>query len=686
MPTEIYRIHGDNIVECERIIKVLISATCPSKINNTLTEPSTVSWDLSFSIGSENHSWHIDLLPGFNKAGRSRWSRDVFDILRSAGSFLDETPDAIITHVRGEEEEILCAIEFCSALQAGNQAWQRSGRAYSTGIAKCPYLYIVDFVKYELDPATRERKIPRFPNPVVPYSYISYSRNSHSFIAQAYVKSEEFNKELDDSLRSFDENNFASKEIGQYLVSKMLGEDTSEIEEAILSKNKKVVQFLASSENDASKSFTSQDWRTLCETDRDIISFSKQTSQFKFHKTIAAKSLHGKAGRVQHISEKYSVGLASNDMPFGIIPKENRRQFGRELMSQYPDLSEQVFASLQDQEKDLVVCLMKGFKPRGDDNRPDRGLLPLIRMLVPEDVEILTFVYGPVLHRNLELLYSDPDSLARSNGLWNTIIRMSDYLLLDVPVLRGPMQDYEYLTTFESDRNLEIALRDIIARPLIGPLFSSSVSSLHEDDVDTAIHHLFANVLSEDCFEGMCNPPGGDWSGFSLIDNQNELRWLSLPRVSDEIEGKRPDHIIQFFSINDAPLILLIESKERADDLEADVGIRLRNYLSTLCSYIPNVIRDKTSEVWRRASDTVTLENYNILSAGAYIDSGQYDSLIASHSNCDILFALSPARANGYQWRIRITAVTDLARVFKTQLQQMVEQYQSNGKNLFLIV
>ena len=70
----------------------------------------------------------MELLPGFNKNTKKRWSGNIFNPLKEAGSFFDETPDAIISRIEGQNERILLGIEFCSALQAGNQAWQRSAR------------------------------------------------------------------------------------------------------------------------------------------------------------------------------------------------------------------------------------------------------------------------------------------------------------------------------------------------------------------------------------------------------------------------------------------------------------------------------------------------------------------------------------------------------------------------------
>lgn len=67
--------------------------------------------------------------------------------------------------------------------------------------------------KSKLDSHTRERKAFRFSNPAVPYGYISFSRESNNFVAQVYIRSEEFDKQFDRSLRDFDENNFAEAEL-----------------------------------------------------------------------------------------------------------------------------------------------------------------------------------------------------------------------------------------------------------------------------------------------------------------------------------------------------------------------------------------------------------------------------------------------------------------------------------------
>ena len=209
MTFQTFKIHGDNIVECERIFNFISRRLDIIDINKQFISQAAIQVDINFIYNKSSFQWRLIYHPGFNKANRKRWNNNIFDTLKAAGSFLDETPDAIITQVDFEEqkEKILCAIEFCSALQAGNQAWQRSGRAYSTIRTGCPYLYIVDFVKYELDTTTRKRKAIRTPNPAIPFSYINNTKQEKVFGAQAFVKSEEFD-ENNPLLKNFDESIF----------------------------------------------------------------------------------------------------------------------------------------------------------------------------------------------------------------------------------------------------------------------------------------------------------------------------------------------------------------------------------------------------------------------------------------------------------------------------------------------
>ena len=530
------------------------------------------------------------MFPGFNKTSLSRWSSDVYAPIKNAGGYLDETPDAVITHVEAGIEEILLAVEFCSALQAGNQAWQRSGRAASTARSGCPYLYIVDFLKFELNTDTRERKSVRYPNPAIPYSYINYSFKNGIFCSQVYVEAEEFQPSLEPKLNGFDKSNFAEAELSEYIVRRMLFLNTEDIENALLEKCFNVVRFLAKDTNPR-KNFTEQDWQCIFEGRADVIDYSIANSAFSCSKSIAQKSAAtSTVVQFKDLVKLHSKGICSQDLPMGVIPASETARFVSAFKALYPTLLETIDGI--DTKRDLVIALIKGFKPRGDDNRPDRGLLPLIAMLGSSSHQLMTFLYGPIINGNLNLLISDPIQLANRNGLWKSILSLSDYVLLDAPILNGSIKSATEL--IDNRDNKADLLGYEFKEKLILPSIDPSPRCIQEDDADTALHVLLSKTGTGAGLECMCNPPGGDWSGMSVYSEDHEYRWLSLPRVSHG-EGKRPDHITEYFGVADKPLLLVTESKGKGSDLEENVGDRLIDYVEWLMSYIPSVKRARST-------------------------------------------------------------------------------------------
>ncbi len=664
--TKIFRIHGDNIVECERIANLILKETAPTSVEISLMSPSTIVYNICFEYQECNFKWQLELLPGFNKAGRRRWEGNIFVGLKESGSFLDETPDAIVTYIENGFETILYAIEFCSALQAGNQAWQRSGRAFSTGRTGCPYIYVVDFVNYELVSKTRERKSLRFPNPAVPYSYINFSKNSENFVAQVYIRSVEFNKYLEPKLHNFDENNFAEAELSRYIIKRMCGFDTSEEEYLITQKSLNIVMFLAGSLRPTTN-FSPAQWKRLYTYQKGIVKFSLENSNFNFCKEIKTKGHHGNSADFLNLVEHFSVGMASKNLPFGIIPATNRQNFANEIRHLYPTYDTNVLDKIASDNSNLILCIIKGFKPAGDDNRPDRGVLPLSAMLSSADDEVMTYIYGPIIERNFNALINNPEYLADSNGFWRSILSLSNYVALDVPILtRNSASAYDAEVLLDTS---------VLKGHYIGQVpdednltqddFSSIPQSFHEDDVDTGIHFLFSHLLHDVCFEGMCNPPGGDWSGLSILYENSEVRWLSLPRESKAIDGKRPDHVLELFGVFDCPVLLSIESKERSMDLETNVGKRLINYIRNLMNYVPNVERlvHPHFEAWTQSERLVDFNAFETISAAAYLKkSAQANSIVFERSYCDMLFVMEPLE---HGWRIEIVTATRSAEVLK---------------------
>ncbi len=133
-------VFGDNILECERMNE-LIQKAFPELVSS--------QYDIEhiyapIKILSNNEDFlNIQLFPDYKSD--DRWGdKSILTLLSENGATLSEAPDAVLTRSINNVETILLAIEFSSAIPAGNQAWQRSGRALSFSEVNIPYLYITD--------------------------------------------------------------------------------------------------------------------------------------------------------------------------------------------------------------------------------------------------------------------------------------------------------------------------------------------------------------------------------------------------------------------------------------------------------------------------------------------------------------------------------------------------------------
>ena len=274
-----------------------------------------------------------------------------------------------------------------------------------------------------------------------------------------------------------------------------------------------------------------------------------------------------------------------------------------------------------------------GFKPAGDDARPDRGLPPLTRMLIGQDQDLLTVVYGPAKKNMWSMLHNDPITLGRRNGLWESIFAVSNAILVDSATDNITKNGY-LRSHWESVIPLPRGHKQLI-QPF--PIH------IGENDVDTVLHTILGHCAGYSVYEGLCNPPGGDWSGVSLqpAERNVELRWISLPRVSGT-NTKRPDHVFQFFGIADQPIILSIESKELASAVEVGIGPQLSRYIANLITSPASIERTTSDISWHHSSHQLNPSNFIFASAVAYISNSQEDiNAVMLKASIDLILAYS---------------------------------------------
>lgn len=573
-------IFGDNILECERMVDLIEKAfpELSDKESNIeyIYSPSKMIYNDKMSI-------EMQLFPDYKAS--DRWGdKSILTLLEEYGANLTEAPDIVLTRSKNEKENILLAIEFSSAIPAGNQAWQRSGRALSFSEVKIPYLYITDIGLEELN-SERETKAIRSSNPLVPLSYIKHSQRNSSFTYM--VLNPSFLLKSSAATKKY----IVEEEVSKIVRGIILEEDISEYKNQLA---KKIANYLNSYEKKP-KSISFETW--ISQNDSEIEKFIKSLKLPKYNKKIAKKTPI-KPEMYKFIKEIIPGHALSiyNNLPMCLIPSESRPILAKELkLKSYPNLDKKVYEWIK-QEKPLVICFVNGFKPRGDDARPDRGLLPLARMLFGTEIDIMALVFGQAHTDMQELFASNPIKLASRNGLWKSILYYSSLTIADSA---NWSLDNSKLSQFKLSSDIS---EKIPREGITFPTPKKIPLKFKENDIDTAIHITFSENSA--IFESLCNPPGGDWSGISFLDQKRqEHRWMSLPRVSEEL--KRPDHIFQITD-NTETYILIIESKEKLSGLlkdKEDLGQALIGYVTSLIEYQSSAI--KIDDIWEKNHDKI---------------------------------------------------------------------------------
>lgn len=619
------RIHGDNIIECERALNLIALA-----FNCTIERNLNKIYFPIINLKFKNHIlFRIELL-----SGHGRYGNEIASILRNIGASLREATDAYITEVDGQNETILLAIEFCNALPAGNNAWQRNGRALTCAELGIPYLYYAEIGGVELG-RFRKVKAPRFPNPIVPFSYLTASFNyniaclpiygSHPGITPMLKSKFQMVFGIEESIILIKE--IIDKNATSISISKIVKKGTNLVK--ILSNERKRIDTLKGDKWDEFLLLKSGKDKAEWLKDKINVQPWNRKQSDKVVVTRTFKSLLNKLNQIN----LFSIG--AKEIPICLLDSNNIGNLIEILESTYnnTDIVSLTDYLLQINEA-IVIVWITGFKPRGDDSRPDRGLLPLARMLFGNEIKIFTFVFGPSKQITWEIFRNEPLKLPITNGLWESIFNLSDIIFSDSSTSKyGPL----YYITDRNKKNYQNIIKFDI--------FQSEPTDFSEHDVDTAIHSIFSNQIIFKIYESMCNPPGGDWSGISLIDfnTSEEYRWTSLPRVS-AINGKRPDHLIQIFRDN-LNIFLSVESKNNFIDLENDIGERLTRYVDELFINPPIAYR-KNKEWLLNQSGIKPNINHKIFSVGAFCYNKSSNMLLKDEKKLDILFGFEFDKLN----------------------------------------
>ncbi len=564
-----FLIYGDNILECERALALVADAVPGDAEAQIKWMPGPLYAPKYDVVVGDRTVVQAQLFPGYG-----RWGYDVREGFRSRGAPLREASDAVIVLAPtpdgdGSLEPIL-ALEFCGALPAGNNAWQRMGRGLAAGLAGVPYLYFAELGGAELD-ADRTAKAGRLPNPLIPFAYLSHGQTSGSVSIPVFSPS----PTVDSDTRVLFQDVFDSGEAKEVVRAILFGGDPSKPISILEDKAATVVAALAASRR-RNDSLTSDEWVQLAE---------ERTGAAKASWLTTRKLGWGKKASIPTLTRTFrslvdaatrdgAVAVGSSSVPICLLGAEGRGHLAASLESIYGTrLGADLPRWLRSSRKPLVIVWICGFKPRGDDSRPDRGLLPMAHMVFGgSDVDYLSVIYGPAPAASWGRLMTDAPGLAMANGLWETVIGLSDAVLADSSTATALPQ-------------IGIVLGARHVRGAAAMVAHSSVPPFGEHDIDSVLHTLFSNTPH--MYESMCNPPGGDWSGIKYREHAGAPahRWSSLPRVTAADE-KRPDHVAVVFGLS--PVLVAIESKERGSSLERSIGPRLAKYVTSLLTWAPN--------------------------------------------------------------------------------------------------
>jgi len=351
-----YKIHGDNIVECERTLDLIAQALCVPETEQSLPEGSPLTPTFTITTPLSPSPFRFTFLPGYG-----RWDKDILEIIRQRGGCLREATDAIICKVHGDQEVPVLALEYCGALPAGNQAWQRNGRALSFAHASLPYMYIAELSGYELD-AQRRRRAPRMPNPAVPFSYLLLTHLTKSPTLPVFVPSPGASE---DAIREHTQF-YGIQDLIEILRGMLLEKLPEGAIEKLETKVLALVQKLSDSRR-RRDTISSESWAeafTAIKEGQSLASFLLASGPMPWSKTAYISDLTETASTMMSLTANFAQGLTSTSLPLCLVAEENRKGYLEALHDLYPSASAS-FLGWCGRPGHLAVCWVMGFKPRG---------------------------------------------------------------------------------------------------------------------------------------------------------------------------------------------------------------------------------------------------------------------------------------------------------------------------------
>ncbi|MGA3081809.1 MAG: hypothetical protein ABSD44_10555, partial [Terracidiphilus sp.] len=326
------RIHGDNILECEHALDLIEESLSLDGKADAAHDPTSPLWSPVYTISKgTRHVATIQLLPGYG-----RWPADIQKELNRRGAPLREMPDAIITKlVTKDDEEPIVAFEFCGALPAGNNAWQRCGRALNLAYPGIPFLYFAELGGAELN-AARVIKAGRTPNPLIPFAYLSLGDALKTLVLPVFEPS----PSIQEGERVLFGKSFGRQEAVELLACILRNDMSLGKEKALKGKALLAIETLIATRRDGTAVLSAKEWGDLAACDTGAAKAAWLVKRgMAWRKAINIPKTSTLAALYEAI-QAIAVSVGTRDFPICLVPSERlpgledqlRRIYGGKIM------------------------------------------------------------------------------------------------------------------------------------------------------------------------------------------------------------------------------------------------------------------------------------------------------------------------------------------------------------------